>query len=175
MIDPGQTAMIKPAIVQFLPLDENFQHWATEILYKTWGSPLVVSRGRLHDASKLPGYIAVQGREPVGLTTYHIAGDECELVTLNSLRPKLGIGSALVAAVKEKAINENCRRLWLITTNDNTSAIRFYEQRGFQLAALHKDALLESRRLKPQIPLVGEDGIPIRDELEFEILLKSQG
>jgi ribosomal protein S18 acetylase RimI-like enzyme len=168
-----QAAMIEQTSVQLLPLEENFRDWARDILNQTWGMPLVVSRGRLHDASKLPGYVAVQGDEPVGLTTYHIVGDECELVTLNSLRPKLGIGSALVAAVKEMAINAGCRRLWLITTNDNTLAIRFYQQRGFRLAALHIDALKESRRLKPQIPLVGEDGIPIRDELEFEIILKS--
>lgn len=164
---------MEPTMVQILTLEEKFQKWAKDILNQAWGTPLVVSRGRLHDASKLPGYVAVQGDEPVGLTTYHIVGDDCELVTLNSLRPKLGIGSALVAAVKEKAIKAGCRRLWLITTNDNTQAIRFYQQRGFRLAALHIDALEESRRLKPQIPLVGEDGIPIRDELEFEIILKN--
>jgi ribosomal protein S18 acetylase RimI-like enzyme len=165
--------MVEPTIVRILPLKKNYRHWASDILKESWGAPLVVSRGRLHDASKLPGYVAVQGAEPVGLTTYHIVRDECELVTLNSLRPKLGIGSALVAAVKEKAVNAGCRRVWLITTNDNTPAIRFYQQRGFRLVALHIDALEESRRLKPQIPLVGEDGIPIRDELEFEIILQS--
>jgi ribosomal protein S18 acetylase RimI-like enzyme len=165
--------MVEPTIVRILPLKKNYRHWARDILNESWGAPLVVSRGRLHDASKLPGYVAVQGAEPVGLTTYHIVRDECELVTLNSLRPKLGIGSALVAAVKEKAVNAGCRRVWLITTNDNSPAIRFYQQRGFRLVALHIDALEESRRLKPQIPLVGEDGIPIRDELEFEIILQS--
>lgn len=164
--------MVEPTIVQILPLDDSYQDWASDLLNRTWGSPLVVSRGRLHDATKLPGYIAVQGIQRVGLATYHIVGDECELVTLNSLRPKLGIGSALVAAVKERAMNAECRRLWLITTNDNTSAIRFYQLRGFRLSAFHKNALEESRRLKPEIPLFGEDGIPIRDELEFEILLK---
>lgn len=164
---------MEPRVVRILPLEKDYRDWARGILVQTWGATLVVSRGRLHDASKLPGYVAVQGDEPVGLTTYHIVGDDCELVTLNSLRPKLGIGSALVAAVKEKAIKAGCRRLWLITTNDNSQAIRFYQQRGFRLAALHIDALEESRRLKPQIPLVGEDGIPIRDELEFEIILKN--
>lgn len=164
--------MVEPTIVQILPLDDSYRDWVMDILNKTWGSPLVVSRGRLHDASKLPGYIAVQGMEMVGLATYHIVVDECELVTLNSLQPKLGIGSALVAAVKERAMNADCRRMWLITTNDNTSAIRFYQLRGFRLSALHKEAVKESRRIKPQIPLFGEDGIPIRDELEFEILLK---
>lgn len=164
---------MEPRVVRILPFEKDYRDWARGILIQTWGATLVVSRGHLHDASKLPGYVAVQGHEPVGFTTFDIVGDECELVTLNSLRPKLGIGSALVAAVKEKAINEGCRRLWLITTNDNTSAIRFYQQRGFRLAALHIDALKESRRLKPQISLVGEDGIPIRDELEFEIILKS--
>jgi ribosomal protein S18 acetylase RimI-like enzyme len=165
--------MMEPRVIRILPLEKDFRDWARGILIQTWGATLVVSRGRLHDASKLPGYVAVQGDELVGLTTYHIVGDECELVTINSLRPKLGIGSALVAAVKEMAINADCRRLWLITTNDNTPAIRFYQQRGFRLVALHIDALKESRRLKPQIPLIGEDGIPIRDELEFEIILKT--
>ena len=163
--------MIEPPIVQILPLDHRYREWSKRILEEKWEGPVVVSRGRLHDMTELPGYVAMYEDEPVGLATYCLEGEECELVTLNSLRPKLGIGSALVAAVKEMAIKENCRRLWLITTNDNNSAIRFYQQRGFRLAALHKDAVEESRRLKPQIPLIGEDGIPIRDEIELEIVL----
>jgi hypothetical protein len=62
----------------------------------------------------------------------------------------------------------------LITTNDNVAALRFYQKRGFTLAALHKNALEQSRRLKPQIPLLGLDGIPLRDEIELEIFLMSR-
>jgi hypothetical protein len=40
-----------------------------------------------------------------------------------------------------------------------------------QLVALHRGAIDEARRVKPEIPLVGDDGIPIHDELELEFQL----
>ncbi|MNV93512.1 hypothetical protein D3C71_1882140 [compost metagenome] len=61
--------------------------------------------------------------------------------------------------------------MWLITSNDNTRAIRFYQKRGLDLKAVHRDAITEARKLKPSIPLIGMDGIPIRHELEFELTL----
>jgi ribosomal protein S18 acetylase RimI-like enzyme len=61
-----------------------------------------------------------------------------------------------------------CRRVWLITTNDNLEALGFYQKRGFVLAALHRNAMAETRRFKPNIPLIGMGGIPLRDELELE-------
>ena len=61
--------------------------------------------------------------------------------------------------------------MWLITTNDNLNALRFYQKRGFELVAVHRHAVDESRKIKPEIPLVGENGIPIRDELGLELAL----
>jgi GNAT superfamily N-acetyltransferase len=110
---------------------------------------------------------------PVGLATYRLAEGECELVTINTLRSGVGIGSALLKAVKEAAQEAGCRRLWVITTNDNLEALRFYQLKSFQLVAVHRDALEASRRLKPRIPQVGQHGIPLRDELELELLLGS--
>ena len=82
---------------------------------------------------------------------------------------RAGVGSALLGAVEELARRCGCKRLWLVTTNDNTHALAFYQRRGFVLAALHRDAVTEARRvLKPTIPLVGEGDLPIRDELELE-------
>jgi DNA-3-methyladenine glycosylase I len=89
-------------------------------------------------------------------------------VTLNSLREGIGIGTALLDAVREAARKSGCRRTWLITTNDNLHALRFYQKRGWRLTALHRNALDESRRLKPVIPEIGIDGIPLRDEIELE-------
>jgi ribosomal protein S18 acetylase RimI-like enzyme len=37
------------------------------------------------------------------------------------------------------------RRLWLITTNDNMQALHLYRKRGFQLVAVHVNALEESK------------------------------
>ena len=105
------------------------------------------------------------------MVTYRIEGDECEIVTLNSLQERRGIGTALINAVIDVAKANSCRRLWLITTNDNTRAIRFYQRFGFSLRAVHINAMDEARKLKPSIPLVGNDDIPIQHEFEFEIML----
>ncbi len=163
--------MREQASIQIRPFSESHREWATSILEASWGSTKVVSKGRLHDALQLPGFVALRENKPVGITTYNLDGFECELVTLNSQQPALGIGTALVMAVKEAAIRAESKRLWVITTNDNVAALRFYQQRGFRLAALYKDAVNASRRIKPQIPHTGKDGIPLRDELEVEIWL----
>lgn len=131
----------------------------------------MVSRGRIHEPTELPGFVAVKDGDLAGLATYEVRNKDCELVTFNSLVPGIGIGSALLSTVRAAASSAGCRRVWLITTNDNTRALRFYQKRGFRLAALHRNAVAASRALKGQIPLTGLDGIPIRDELELEYLL----
>ncbi len=166
--------MKEPASIQLIPFSDTHRDWATAILKETWGSTKVVSKGRLHDAIHLHGYVAIHENDPVGLATYNLEESECEMVTLNSSQPALGIGTALVTAVKDTAIRAGSERLWVITTNDNVAALRFYQQRGFRLAALHKDALRVSRRIKPQIPRTGKGEIPIRDELELEIWLSEK-
>ncbi len=135
------------------------------------GAPIVVSRGQIHDAGKLPGYVALLDKEKVGLVTFKIVGKECELVTLDSWKENIGVGTILVEAVKRAAHQANCSRLWLITTNDNLHAIGFYQKRGFHLAAIHCNAIAVSRKIKPSIPEIGVHGIPIRDEVELEFQL----
>jgi ribosomal protein S18 acetylase RimI-like enzyme len=142
-----------------------------ELLTRSWTSAEVVSRGRVHDAGRLPGLVCTEGEEHVGAATYDIRGDECELVTLDTLRAGRGVGSALLAAVADEATRAGCRRLWLITTNDNRGALAFYQRRGLSIVAVRRGAIEESRRLKPSIPLVGNDGIPIEDEIELELRL----
>jgi ribosomal protein S18 acetylase RimI-like enzyme len=83
----------------------------------------------------------------------------------------LGLGSRLLEAARKRAYDLGCRRLWLITTNDNEPAMRFYQRRGMRIAAIHRGAIAESRKLKPEIALVGVGGRPIEDEIEFELLL----
>jgi GNAT superfamily N-acetyltransferase len=141
------------------------------LLEEHWHGPRIVTRGRVHQADRLPGFVAEERRQPVGLVTYHIEQSQCEVVSLNSLREGMGIGSALLEAVEKTARSANCRRMWLITTNDNLAALRFYQKRGWRLVAVHRDALEESRRLKPEIPRVGTNGIPLRDELELALAL----
>jgi ribosomal protein S18 acetylase RimI-like enzyme len=163
--------MSAPAAIDVRAPEPNENAWIARFLSDSWGSTTVVRRGVAHDASRLPALVAVQGEEIVGLATFRFAGGECELVTLDALRQRQGIGSALLARVTVQAAGRGCRRLWLITTNDNLNAIRFYQRRGMRLVAVHPGAVDEARRIKPSIPLIGEHGIPIHDELEFELEL----
>jgi ribosomal protein S18 acetylase RimI-like enzyme len=153
------------------PITPHDRAWIRSIVSEHWGAVEVVSRGRIYSADQLPGFIARQAGSTVGLITYRIEADQCEIITINSLVHGRGIGSALIDAVHQEAMASGCTRLWLITTNDNLPALRFYQKRGFKLAAIHREAINVSRKLKPQIPLIGIDGIPIRDELELEMPL----
>jgi len=94
-----------------------------------------------------------------------------EVVTLHARPQRIGAGSVLLEGAKTVGKQAGCRRLWLITTNDNQPAIDFYSKCGMRLVAIHKEAVTESRRIKPEIPLVGIGGVRITDELEFEIIL----
>jgi ribosomal protein S18 acetylase RimI-like enzyme len=157
---------------QIKPKNREDKDWVANLLAEWWAGPIIVTRGKIHQASELPGFIAVQKEKPVGLITYRIDGKSCEIVTMNSLVEGIGIGAALIDAAKSAAVTAGCKRLWLITTNDNTAALRFWQKRGFSLLAIHRNAVEQSRRLKPEIPSTGNDGIPIRDEIELEMILK---
>ncbi len=138
-------------------------------IFNEWGADFVVTKGRITTYQDVSGfYVEDESGERIGLITYQMNTGECEIVTLNSSMRQFGIGSALIAAVIEIARAAACRRVWLITTNDNVNAIRFYQLLGFRFAGVHVGAIEQSRRLKPSIPLAGRHGIPIRDELEFE-------
>ena len=148
--------------------------WIIETLETHWNSTLMVSRGVLHDVSAQNGFAAVQDGLPVGLLTYDIVGDQCEITLMQSLRKGIGVGTGLIYAARNAAISRGCKRLWLITTNDNLHAIGFYQKRGFTLVAVHPNALARSRELKPGIPMTGMCGIPLRDEVEMEMRLNSR-
>jgi DNA-3-methyladenine glycosylase I len=156
---------------QIRPINNDDRAWVIDLIKKWWAGPEVVTRGKIHHADNLPGFIAIHESERAGLVTYNIDGKECEIVTMNSLVEGMGIGSSLLDAVKRTAVSRRCKKLWLITTNDNTKALRFYQKYGFSLAALRHNAVEESRKLKPEIPLTGNDGIPIRDEIELEMMI----
>jgi ribosomal protein S18 acetylase RimI-like enzyme len=157
--------------LQVRPLDEDERPWLEDQLARLWGSSTIVSRGRVYDGARLPALVCVGADDIVGLATYDVRDGECELLTLNAFTDGRGIGSALLDAVTEEARRRACSRLWLITTNDNLRALRFYQRRGLRLVAVHRDAIDEARRLKPSIPTVGDDGIPVHDEIELELAL----
>ncbi len=147
------------------------RNWVESFIKSHWGSEIVVAKGRVTRPAELDGFAALQGEKPIGLLTYRTEGPDREIVTLDSTVQGKGIGTILIDAVKQKAKVNGCRRLWLITTNDNLNALGFYQKKGFRLVALYPNALEASRKLKPEISLKASNGVPIRDELELELEL----
>lgn len=159
------------SVITIRPLTPGDAAWKREFLIGSWGSTLVARREELVDADLLPGLVALLDGRPTGLATYAMAGREWEFVTIDAGIRGIGIGGALLRAVEELAVAANAGRIWLVTTNDNTAALRFYQRNGYDLAALHRNAVTRARLTrKPQIALTG-DGIPIRHELELERIL----
>jgi ribosomal protein S18 acetylase RimI-like enzyme len=138
-----------------------------KILLRRWGPPGVVTRGRMHPAHTYPGYLAWSGGRIIGLVTYRIERGRCEVITLDALRKRVGIGSRLLAATEREARRAGCREAWLITTNDNLPALRFYQRRGWRIRRVHCRAIEHSRSLKPSIPRIGRHRIPLCDEIEL--------
>jgi GNAT superfamily N-acetyltransferase len=137
-----------------------------------WGALIIAVHGTAFHPAELPGFLAELpeqqgGGQPVGLLTYAVTGSALEIVTLNAVRRLAGLGTALLGYAVREARREGCREIRLTTTNDNVDALRFYQRRGFRLAALRPGAVDEARRIKPQIPQTGDHGIPLHDELDL--------
>lgn len=152
-------------------IDTECRGAVNKILKDEWNCPPSVSRGKAIDTTMLSGFVFISDNKITGIITYNIENTDCEIVTLNSFDENKGIGTALINAVLDVAKERCCSRLWLITTNDDIGAIRFYQKKGFDLVAAHINAIDESRKIKPSIPLIGMDNIPIKHEFEFEIRL----
>lgn len=135
-----------------------------------WDGDFIVAHGTTFHPENVSGFIALDDQEWIGLITFTFLETDCEIISVDSLRENKGIGKNLVEKVVEEARANQCRRVHLTTTNDNLRALGFYQKLGFQLSALRVGALEETRRLKPGIPLAGVNGIPIRDEIDLELV-----
>ncbi|MGG0777327.1 GNAT family N-acetyltransferase [Bacillus rugosus] len=147
---------------------ELSKHLMTDFFAKHWGSPEMVISSGIIRCDELDGYAAVDGSgEIIGYITYVIHGKDCEIIPLDSIIEKKGVGTALLHQVEETAKHAHCHQIKPITTNDNVHAMAFYQKRGYQFAALFPNAVEKARRLKPEIPEKADNGILIRDEILF--------
>ena len=140
-------------------------------ILRQWFSMQMVVRGESIDLSTADGYYAMEDDEIIGLITYRVSDNEMEILSLDSLRENKGIGTALLDKATLKAVEIGCTTITLITTNDNLSALRFYQKRGFDMVGVYRNALEQSRKIKPEIPLFGENGIPLKHEIKLEMSL----
>ena len=138
-----------------------------QLLNQRWTSPDILIDGEMIDASRLPGYTARSFNELVGLVTLIKRENEWEILTLDSINRWGGVGSQLLDAVVEEAKAVGMNRLTVRTSNDNLDAFRFYQRRGFRFERIRQGIIDRERELKPGIPLRGDYGIEIHDEVLF--------
>jgi len=150
------------------PVEEADRIVVARLVLELWGAHTSVAHGEVFFPASLPGFLVEKQGQVLGLLTYAVANHQLEIVTIDALRRTRGVGTALVDAAVRQARTLGCNRVRVTTTNDNLDAIRFYQRRGFKLAALRPDGVREARKLKPEIPTVGDYGIPITDELDLE-------
>lgn len=136
-----------------------------------WFSTDMVVRRKIIDMTLVNGLIVYENEVIIGLITYEIVNDECEILSLDSKLENRGIGTQLIDLIKEIARSNGCHKIKLITTNDNINALKFYQRRGFDMVRIYHNSLKVSRQLKPSIPLIGEYNIPLMHEIEFEMMI----
>jgi GNAT superfamily N-acetyltransferase len=149
------------------PVQEGDRPTVEWLTAELWGAAEVVVHDGIFYPALLPGFIAERGGRIVGLVTYEIRPGVLEIVTINALDRLSGIGTMLIEAVRAEAARHRCHEVMLTTTNDNVDALRFYQRRGFRIAAFRSGAVDRSRQVKPAIPHSGEYGIPLHDEIDL--------
>lgn len=149
-------------------ISNETRNLVNQFLIDNWYSTDISIRGEILDGTKLDGFLLQKENKLIGLITYTFFGDVCEIVSLDSKVESIGIGSALLKKIEEIAKNNNCKKMRLITTNDNMRALQFYQKRGYCLTKLYPNAMEEVRKIKLDVPALGENDIPLRDEIELE-------
>jgi len=135
-----------------------------------WGGCAMVVDGKIWDTRKLPCIAALDENDTIlGYLFYLVRENEYEIIALESMCKNIGVATALIDKVKALARTDGYHTVVVMTTNDNTKAFRFYQKRGFNLRAVRFNALDISRKLKPTIPLIGDDDIKLQHELELDI------
>jgi GNAT superfamily N-acetyltransferase len=155
--------------IRIRPIDEGDRPMLAWLVAELWGSEIVAVHGSSLRPAELGGFIAERSGRVAGLLTYQLVGDMLEVVTLNAIDRRAGIGTMLIEAAVGQARRLSCHEIRLTTTNDNIDALRFYQRRGFRLAELRPGAVDQARQQKPEIPRVGDYGIPLRDEIDLTL------
>jgi hypothetical protein len=142
--------------------------WVNEVIAQRWGG-VVAIHDELYVPAELPSLVAELDGERVGLLTYKVDRHGLEVVTVDALMDGVGAGTSLICAARNIAQSQALPRMWTVTTNDNVHALWFYQRLGLRVVRVDLGAVDRARLLKPSIPLMGHDGIPIRDELVLEV------
>lgn len=155
--------------MEIRPIDQADRKEINAFILRHWFTMEMVVHGESIDLSDADGWFASEKGKIVGLITYRFIGSRMEILSLDSLKEKNGIGTLLLDEAVREAKSVGCTGAFLTTTNDNLNALRFYQKRGFDLTRLCRNAVEKARKMKPEIPLTGMDGIPLKHEIELEM------
>ena len=157
--------------MELVKINQENRDRIDDFIIHQWFTMQMVVHGESIDLGKAEGWYACEDNEIIGLITYRITRNEMEILSLDSLIENKGTGTALLNQTISEARNVGLERVRLITTNDNLHALRYYQKRGFDMIRFYHNALDDARKIKPEIPLTGMDGIPLKHEIELELLL----
>ena len=157
--------------MELMKINQGKRDRVNDFIIHQWFTMQMVVHGESIDLGKAEGWYACEDNEIIGLVTYRITGNEMEILSLDSLIENKGTGTALLHQAISDARNARLERIRLITTNDNLHALRYYQKRGFDMIRFYHNALDCARKIKPEIPQTGMDGIPLKHENELELLL----
>ena len=152
-------------------IDQTNRKQIDAFIVRQWYTLQMVVHGESIDLGTADGFYACDGDEIIGLITWKQFGKEIEILSLDSLLEAHGIGTALLNEVIREAKEIGVEKIRLITTNDNLPALRFYQKRGFDMVHIYRNALEQARKIKPEIPLIGMNGIPLKHEIELNLML----
>ena len=157
--------------MEYKKLKEVNREEVNKFIKKNWYSTDMFVGGDIIDMTTIDGIVVYEEGKIVALETYRIKDKECEIISLDSLKEGQGIGTELINRVIQIAKDNLCKRVKVITTNDNIHAIEFYQKRGFDMFKLYHNAVNRARQMKPSIPLLGDNNIFINHEIEFQFLI----
>ncbi|HUN12322.1 MAG TPA: GNAT family N-acetyltransferase [Rhabdaerophilum sp.] len=139
------------------------------LLSRRWGEDLMMF-GRTWKRGEYQAIVARDEKgEVLGLATHALQKSTILALTIDNFSERRGIGKALLDHVAEIGRQQGGRALRVLTTNDNTPALRYFQKLGFRIVALYPGAVMIYRTVAPNLPEIGVDGIPVRDAIELEI------
>jgi ribosomal protein S18 acetylase RimI-like enzyme len=143
---------------------------AGRLVEEVLGSRMQARLGAVVDVLALPGFGAWDDGRLVGIATYSVSGEDAEVAALGVAESHRGRGLAgrLLDVVVAEVTARPARRVWVVTTNDNLTALAVYQKHGFRMAELRAGAIDQARAVKPTIPTIGRGGIPMHDEIVLE-------
>jgi hypothetical protein len=142
-----------------------------DLLRLRWSDGTIFVRGRLLSPQDVEAFGAYLNNRLQGVVTWRVEDGTLYMLTMNNITDKRGVSTALLDKMLAVGREKGFPFMRALLTNDNWPGFRWYQRRGFRIVAVHPGVVDMMRAMKPSIPERGVEGIPMRDEIELEIVL----